>query len=48
MIADETADAEACAADLLAQAEHGPDSEALLLSTDPALSDARLYACCSI
>ena len=35
MIADETADAEACAADLLAQAEHGPDSEALLLSTDP-------------
>ena len=40
VIADETADAHACAADLLAQAEHGPDSEALLLSTDPALSDA--------
>ena len=38
VIADETADAAACAADLLAQAEHGPDSEALLLSTDPALS----------
>ena len=40
VIADETADARACAADLLAQAEHGADSEALLLSTDPALSDA--------
>jgi histidinol dehydrogenase len=40
LIADETADAEACAADLLAQAEHGADSEALLLSTDPALSAA--------
>ena len=48
MIADETADPEACAADLLAQAEHGADSEALLLSTDAALSDARHYACCSI
>jgi histidinol dehydrogenase len=40
VIADETADAHACAADLLAQAEHGSDSEALLLSTDPALSAA--------
>ncbi len=39
VIADETADAEACAADLLAQAEHGPDSEALLLSTDAVLSE---------
>ena len=29
----------ACAADLLAQAEHGADSEALLLSTDPVLSE---------
>jgi histidinol dehydrogenase len=38
VIADETADAQACAADLLAQAEHGADSEALLLSTDPVLS----------
>src|SRR3954447_4741450 len=38
VIADETADAESCAADLMAQAEHGPESEALLLSTDPALS----------
>ena len=40
VIADETADAQACAADLLAQAEHGADSEALLLSTDPVLSGA--------
>ncbi len=39
VIADETADPFACAADLLAQAEHGPDSEALLLTTDAALSD---------
>jgi len=40
VIADETADPEACAADLLAQAEHGSESEALLLSTDAALSEA--------
>jgi histidinol dehydrogenase len=39
VIADATADAEVCAADLLAQAEHGPDSEALLLTTDAQLSD---------
>lgn len=38
VIADETADPRACAADLLAQAEHGSDSEALLFSTDRALS----------
>ncbi len=40
VIADETADPAACAADLLAQAEHGADSEALLLTTDAGLSDA--------
>ncbi len=40
VIADGGADPAACAADLLAQAEHGPDSEALLLTDDPALSDA--------
>jgi histidinol dehydrogenase len=39
VIADETADAEACAADLIAQAEHGSESEALLLSTDTVLSE---------
>ena len=40
VIADATADPAACAADLLAQAEHGADSEALLLTTDPHLFDA--------
>ncbi|MEO5633600.1 histidinol dehydrogenase [Gaiella sp.] len=39
VIADGSADPHACAADLLAQAEHGSDSEALLLSTDAMLSD---------
>ena len=48
VIADGTADPEACAADLLAQAEHGPESEALLLSIDQALSDRCLDSCCSI
>jgi histidinol dehydrogenase len=33
IVADETADAELCAADLLAQAEHGPDSECILVTT---------------
>ena len=40
LIADATADADRCAADLLAQAEHGPDSEAILLSLDAGLSAA--------
>ena len=40
VIADGSADPAACAADLLAQAEHGADSIALLLTDDPALSDA--------
>ena len=34
LIADASADPARCAADLLAQAEHGPDSEAILLSLD--------------
>ena len=38
LIADATADAAQCAADLLAQAEHGPDSEAILLALDDALA----------
>ncbi|MGH7109669.1 MAG: histidinol dehydrogenase, partial [Stellaceae bacterium] len=33
VIADETADAEMCATDLLGQAEHGPSSPAILLTT---------------
>jgi len=40
VIADGTADAAVCAADLLAQAEHGPDSEAILYTDDPDLSAA--------
>ncbi len=39
VIADATADPAACAGDLLAQAEHGDDSEALLLTTDARLAD---------
>ena len=38
LIADATADPAQCAADLLAQAEHGPESSAILLSLDPSLS----------
>jgi histidinol dehydrogenase len=40
LIADASADAAQCAADLLAQAEHGPDSEAILFALDDALADA--------
>ncbi|HUQ22594.1 MAG TPA: histidinol dehydrogenase [Gaiellaceae bacterium] len=40
LIADASADPTRCVADLLAQAEHGPDSEAMLLSLDPGLSTA--------
>jgi histidinol dehydrogenase len=38
VIADATAVAAQCAADLLAQVEHGPDSEAILLALDDALA----------
>ncbi len=38
VVADETADAELCAADLLAQAEHGPDSESVLVTTSADLA----------
>lgn len=37
VIADETAQADFVAADLLAQAEHGPDSQVILVSTNAAL-----------
>jgi histidinol dehydrogenase len=40
IVADSSADPGLCAADLFAQAEHGADSSALLLTDDPALSDA--------
>ena len=40
VIADATADAERVAADLLAQAEHGPDSEAILYTDDEVLAES--------
>jgi histidinol dehydrogenase len=40
VIADETADAAGCAADLLAQAEHGPDGASTLLTTSAELANA--------
>jgi len=40
VIADETANPAFVAADLLAQAEHGIDSQAVLVATSPALVDA--------
>ncbi len=39
IIADETANPEYCAADLLAQAEHDPLASAILLTTSPRLAD---------
>ena len=39
VIADETADAEMCATDLLGQAEHGPTSPAVLLTTSRDLAE---------
>jgi histidinol dehydrogenase len=39
VVADDTADPELVAADLLAQAEHGPDSEAVLVTPSRALLD---------
>ncbi len=38
VIADKTVDGEMCATDLLGQAEHGPDSPAILLTTSEALA----------
>ncbi|MEM1021164.1 MAG: histidinol dehydrogenase [Pseudomonadota bacterium] len=38
IIADESVDAEICATDLLGQAEHGPDSPAVLLTTSEKLA----------
>ena len=39
VLADETADPVLVAADLVTQAEHGPDSPAILVTTSPALAD---------
>ena len=40
VVADETADAEMCAVDLLGQAEHGPTSPAVLLTTSRNLAES--------
>jgi sulfopropanediol 3-dehydrogenase len=42
IIADDSADAEMCAVDLLGQAEHGPTSPAILLTTSEALARATM------
>ena len=42
VIADDTVDGEMCATDLLGQAEHGPDSPAILLTTSEALAHATI------
>jgi histidinol dehydrogenase len=45
VIADDNADPAVCAADLLAQAEHGPDSEAILVTTSGAVAEAVAAHC---
>jgi len=40
IVADESADAEMCAVDLLGQAEHGPTSPAVLVTTSRALAES--------
>jgi len=40
ILADDTADPELVAADMLSQAEHGPDSPAILVTTDEDLAEA--------
>jgi sulfopropanediol 3-dehydrogenase len=42
VIADDTVDGELCATDLLGQAEHGPDSPAVLLTTSKKLAEATM------
>ncbi len=42
IIADDTVDGELCAADLLGQAEHGPNSPAVLLTNSEALAKATM------
>ena len=44
VIADDTVDGELCAADLLGQAEHGPNSPAILLTTSEKLARETLVA----
>ncbi|MGR8950786.1 MAG: histidinol dehydrogenase, partial [Gammaproteobacteria bacterium] len=42
VIADDSVDGELCATDLLGQAEHGPTSPAILLTTSPALAKSTM------
>src|SRR5712675_1751912 len=42
VIADDTVDGELCATDLLGQAEHGPDSPAILLTTSRKLAESTI------
>ena len=42
LVVDETVDAELCATDLLGQAEHGPDSPAILVTNSRALAEATI------
>lgn len=44
VIADDSVDGELCATDLLGQAEHGPDSPAILLTTSEKLATATIAA----
>jgi len=44
VIADESVDGELCAADLLGQAEHGPNSPAVLLTNSEALANSTVAA----
>jgi histidinol dehydrogenase len=45
VVADDSADPAVCAADLLAQAEHGPDSEVVLVTTSASVADAVAVLC---
>ncbi|MCL2510170.1 MAG: histidinol dehydrogenase [Methanomassiliicoccaceae archaeon] len=47
VLADETANAEFVAADLLAQAEHDPSSACLLVTTDPSLPE-KVWSCMEV
>lgn len=47
VLADDSADPDFVAADLLSQAEHGPDSQVLLVSPSPSVIDACLQALAS-
>ncbi len=42
VLADDTADGEMCATDLLGQAEHGPNSPAVLVTTSRRVADETL------